>query len=156
MSAAVKVAIRVAVDPLKAFEVFTRDIATWWHRDARYQFLPGGQGFLRFEPGVGGRLLETSATGTFVVGEIFTWEPGKELGFFWKATNFRADQKTRVTIRFEPCMAGTRIVLEHSGWEAIPADHPVRHGMPALMFMKNQAAWWQDLLRSLKASTEAG
>lgn len=154
MSAKVTVSIRVDVDPLQAFEVFTRDIGTWWHRDARYQFMPGGKGFLRFEPGEQGRLVEESAEGSFEVGKIVQWEPGVALGFTWQGPNFLPGQITKVSVKFKPSYQGTRIVLEHSGWENLPKDHPVRHGMPHLMFMKNHAAWWEALLFALKKKAE--
>jgi len=151
MSSAVTVAIRVEVDPETAFQVFTTEIASWWCRDPRYQFMPGGKGFLRFEPGVGGRLLEENAEGCYVVGEVFRWEPGQALGFEWQGPNFEKHQKTRVLVKFERVAMGTRIVLEHSGWENLPPNHQVRHGLPDLRFMQVQVAWWRQLLEAAAA-----
>lgn len=158
MTAAVTVAVRVGADPLTTFEVFTRDIASWWCRDPRYQFMSGGKGFLRFEPGVGGRLLEETAEGCYVVGEVYCWEPGIALGFQWQGPNFEKHQKTRVFITFHPDAAGTRVVLEHSGWENLPQDHPVRHGLPEMRFMQVQGQWWRQLLKAAAshASGERG
>ena len=71
----------VDVDPATAFEVFTKEIGTWWRREPRYRFTPGRAGTLRFDPGVGGRLIEVdeaSGRESFEVGRVLAWEPGAE------------------------------------------------------------------------------
>jgi hypothetical protein len=49
----------------RAFEVFTRDIGVWWRPNALFGFTADFAGVLSFEPGVGGRFLETAGDGRF-------------------------------------------------------------------------------------------
>lgn len=151
MTAKVTTAVNIeGLRPLQAFELFTKEISSWWVRDPRYQFMPGGKGFLTFEPGPEGRLVELGEGEVFEVGRVLIWEPGQHLAFEWQGPNFEPDQKTRVDVWFKPTALGTRVLLEHSGWEQLPQDHPVRHGMPSLLFMKTTARWWLVLLRQFR------
>ena len=56
--ALVRVVIYVAVDPASAFDVFTAEIDEWYQRGPHNFFDPVRAIAVRFEPGVGGRLLE--------------------------------------------------------------------------------------------------
>lgn len=147
---AIRVSTVVAVDPEAAFEIFTNDIDVWWRRDPRYRSVSDAA--LRFEPGPGGRLLAVDASGAeFETGAILAWEPGKRLAFEWRARNFAPGQVTEIEIHFEPHPQGTRLTLEHRGWQAIPDDAPVRHGMTGEAFHSFFGLWWADLLVSLRA-----
>ena len=55
MSQCVTVSTRVPAPPAEAFALFTGEIGSWWAAGA----VAGARfaGVLRFEPGVGGRLL---------------------------------------------------------------------------------------------------
>lgn len=48
----------VAVDPETAFSVFTERVDAWWKHGPRFRTGVRGASSMRFEPGVGGRLLE--------------------------------------------------------------------------------------------------
>ena len=52
-------------------------------------------------------------------------------------------------MRFEPVATGTRVTVEHVGWDVIPQEHAARHGFPLGAFQQRVAEWWQTLLRSL-------
>ncbi|RKH06981.1 activator of HSP90 ATPase [Corallococcus sp. CA053C] len=137
----------VAVSPLDAFEVFTQETDVWWARGPRYRGLAAPQGVLRFDPpGPGGRLLETSDTEVFEIGRVLVWEPGARLVFQWRASNFAPGELTEVEVRFEPGFGGTRVVLEHRGWDTIRADHPVRHGEDGPTTIGRMGRWWGDLV----------
>lgn len=126
--AAVRVTVTVRVDPATAFAVFTEEIDRWYRRG-----LAGMAGHvpattLRFEPGVGGRLLEVGAgvPGDDVVrAEVTAWEPGERLVFV-DARGTEVD----VTFTALPGEPGdgdvTRVVLEHRGLERVPPAVAVR------------------------------
>jgi hypothetical protein len=44
------VSLRVKTSPVRAFEIFTRDIALWWTPNMLFQFTPRSPGTLAFEP----------------------------------------------------------------------------------------------------------
>jgi hypothetical protein len=109
---------------------------------------------MRFEAGVGGRFLEVYDEATedhFEIGRVLVWEPASRLVFRWRGQSFEPGQTTEVDVRFEAVEAGTRIVLEHRGFEGLPADHPVRHGLEGPAFTQMIGLWWADLLVAARA-----
>ena len=71
MSSKVFLALRVPADPMRTFEVFTREIGAWWQPSGLFQVSSQGDGRLAFEPGPGGRLFTTFADGsTFEIGRV--------------------------------------------------------------------------------------
>jgi uncharacterized protein YndB with AHSA1/START domain len=149
----VSVTTQVSVDPRTAFRVFTEVIDEWWRHGPRYRFRPGREGVMRFEPRVGGRLLEVydDEGDHFEVGRVLQWEPGRRLVFEWRAHTFEPGQRTEVEVRFEPAGSGTRVTLEHRGWDSLPADHPARQGHTGEAFVSLMGLFWADLLVSLRA-----
>jgi hypothetical protein len=148
----------VEVDPATAFDVFTREIGTWWRGEPRYRFVPGRPGTMRFEPGVGGRLVEVhdEATGAgFEVGRVLVWEPGARLVFEFRARDFAPGERTEVEVRFERAGPGTRLTLEHRGWASLRPDHPARHGDTGEAFTDMIGLWWADLVVRIRAQTGA-
>lgn len=143
---AVVVSVDVAVDPEAAFDVFTREIDSWWKTGPRYRFIAPWNGQMRFEPGVGGRLLEVCDLATFEVGKVLIWQPGKRLVFAWVLPNFDAGQSTEVEVRFEKSSGGTRVTLEHRGWDSLPEDAPARHGRIGSDFILMIGSNWASLL----------
>ena len=142
------VALRVDASPERAFAVFTRDIARWWKPNGLFQFSDNRTGTLAFEPGPAGRLVESYDDGTsFVIGEVRTWDPPHHLAVTWREASFGPDQATELHVRFEPIGEQTRVVVEHFGWDGIPASHAARHGFPLAPFQMRFAEWWQSLLR---------
>jgi uncharacterized protein YndB with AHSA1/START domain len=141
----ITVTTTVAVDAETAFEVFAGEIEDWW---IRRPFR--GAGTLRFEGGPHGRLLELDHNGSREMGRVLVWEPGKRLVFEWRPRDFEPDQKTEVEVRFEPDGAGTRVTLEHRGWDAIPPGHPARFGWTGTAFTSLVGLWWADLLLGVK------
>ena len=119
--------VEVPCDPDTAFEIFTRDIGTWWKRGT-YYWNDADRGLeYRFEPEVGGRLVEVYdlATGEgFEIGRVLVWEPGKRLVFTWRQGNWDPAQSTDVEVRFEPSGNGTLVTVEHGGWDRVPSAGP--------------------------------
>jgi uncharacterized protein YndB with AHSA1/START domain len=149
MSSRVVVALRVAATPRRAFEAFTQEISLWWRPNAMFRFTPRSPGVLSFEPGEGGRLIETLPGGkVFEIGRITAWAPAERLAFGWRQATFAPGQATHVEVRFEPVGEATRVTIEHTGWDTVPATHAARHGMADTVFLQRHARWWRDLLAS--------
>jgi Activator of Hsp90 ATPase homolog 1-like protein len=155
MSSKVLVALRVPVDPLLAFEVFTREIGSWWQSNGLFAVTAEGDGTLAFEPRAGGLLWTTLANGAqFEIGRIAAWEPGARLVFSWRQASFAPEQATEVEVRFEGVGEETRISVEHRAWDTIPQHHVARHGFPERSTLQHVANWWRVSLNALK--TEIG
>ena len=151
MSDHVTVTTVVAVPPVKAFDVFTREIDRWWRRGPRFRWNPHGA--LRFEDG---RLVEVYDEGhRFEVGRVLAWEPATRLGFEFRARDFAPHEKTEVEVRFEAVEQGTRVTVEHRGWGALVPDHPARHGWKGDAFANMMAGWWADLLVAARVHAAA-
>ena len=147
----VLVALRVKATPERAWGAFVGEIGSWWRANPLFAFTPRDPGVLAFEPGEGGRLTETLASGkVFEIGKIRAWEPPRRLVFGWRQAAFAADQDTEVEIRFETVGEETRVTVEHTGWDSVPAAHVARHGFPNHLFLTRHAEWWQALLASYK------
>ena len=150
MSSRVLVALRVRATPERAFAAFTGDIASWWRPNPLFAFTPRDPGVLSFEPGEGGRLIQTMASGkVFEIGKIRAWEPPHRLVFGWRQATFAPDQDTEVEVSFEVVGTETRVTVEHRGWDTVPAAHVARHGFPDSIFLRRHGEWWQTLLERL-------
>ena len=152
MTSRVFVALRVPATPARAFEAFTREIASWWRPDPLFRITSQGDGELTFEPGVGGRLVTRLGNGeTFEIGRISVWEPGKRLVFAWRQASFAAEQSTEVEVLFEPIGRETRVSIEHRAWDTIPRRHVARHGFPEHVTLQRVADWWRGSLGTLRS-----
>ncbi|HLJ50166.1 MAG TPA: SRPBCC domain-containing protein [Bryobacteraceae bacterium] len=144
----------VAVDQATAFSVFTNDIGAWWKPKVKDLFSKNRRGTMKFEPGPTGRLLEVYADAPdqpFEVGRVLVWQPPERLVFEWKQENFNPGESTEVEVRFEPVARGTRVTLEHRGWDALPPGHPARHGYSGDAFTSMMGLRWADLLTSYRS-----
>ena len=65
-----------------------------------------------------------------------------------------ADQSTEVDIGFTAIEGGTRLTLEHRGWDSLPPDHPARHGMNDRLFLLTKARWWEDHFAALREAAD--
>ena len=150
----VRVGIRVDVPVDRAFELFTAHIDQWWRRGSKYRVSGRHRGVLRIEPHVGGRLFETwqgptGAAQVVATGEVLRWEPPALLQLRWRNVNFRGDEATTLTVRFEAQGASTWVSVTHEGFAALRPDHPARHGHQGAAFVRMMGMWWGELLRSL-------
>ncbi len=151
MTSRVIVSLRVDASPRRAFEAFTRDVSLWWRPSDLFQFTPRSPGVVSFEGELGGRFIETLASGkVFEIGRITAWEPGARLAFGWRQATFSPDQQTEVEVRFEPVGEQTRVTVEHRGWDSLPQEHLARHHFPDAVFLRRHAEWWAMLLSGLK------
>ncbi|HEY1340968.1 MAG TPA: SRPBCC domain-containing protein [Bryobacteraceae bacterium] len=139
----------VAVDAATAFAVFTGDIGAWWRSKAPRLFGRDREGVLKFEAS---RLIVTyDDAEPFLVGRVLAWDPGRRLVFEWRQDGFTPDESTEVEVRFEPAHGGTRVTVEHRGWDAIPPDHPARRRYTGVAFTSMIGLRWADVLTAFRA-----
>ncbi len=115
MSGSITTVVEVAVAPEAAFDAFTREIDAWYRVDT--DTLPDitRTAAIRFEPRMGGRLLDVHDLATGAgreLGRITCWEPGRRLAF-------TDNEGTEVEVRFEARGAGTRVTLTHRGLDRL-------------------------------------
>jgi uncharacterized protein YndB with AHSA1/START domain len=102
-----------------AFRVFTEEIGRWWPLETHSR-AAGRDGVEAeaavLEGRVGGRLYERVSDGTEADwGRITAWEPPHRVAFEWHITGL----PTEVDVRFARDGDGTRVELEHRGFERI-------------------------------------
>jgi uncharacterized protein YndB with AHSA1/START domain len=140
----------VNVPPGDAFDVFTDEIDRWWRRGSRFR-VGGDTSELCFEQDARGRrLVERMQDRVREIGRVLVWEPGQRLVFEWRASNFAAGERTEVEVRFEASGEGTRVMLEHRGWDAIRGDHPARHGQQGRAFAAMIGSHWGELMTAYR------
>ena len=111
--------LTVERSPEDAFRIFTEQIAEWWPLHAYSVYLDAATGVV-VEPGVGGRIVERSKTGEEAVwGELLVWEPPHRIAYTWHPGYDPDRPGTEVEIRFTAVDGGTRVDVEHRGWEAL-------------------------------------
>lgn len=147
---AVVVTIEVGVDPATAFAIFTEEIGRWW-RPGPINWNNSRQAVgIRIEPGVGGRWIEVydEQTGEgFEQGRITLWEPGARFACVYRDAGHEIDG-TEVEVRFEPVAGGTRVTLEHRGWEQLAAEvaatkrNAKRFGWANIMLWYSEWTFW--------------
>ena len=154
MTSKVYISLRVKAPKARAFTAFVENIGQWWKPNNLFQTTPRAPGVLAFEPGEGGRLIETLADGkVFEIGAILVWDPPHGLTFAWRQASFPPDLKTEVEVRFETVGDETRVSVEHRGFDQVPADNAARHRFPDQALQMRLAEWWQVLLGSLRDLT---
>ena len=153
MTSKVYVALRVKAAPSRAFAAFVGEIGAWWRPNGLFQTTPRAPGVLAFEPGEGGRLTETLASGkVFEIGRIRVWDPPHRLVFSWRQANFPPEVSTEVEVRFEAVGEETRVSVEHRGFDQVP-EGAARHGFPDEVLLMRLADWWRTLLTSFREAS---
>jgi uncharacterized protein YndB with AHSA1/START domain len=112
--AAIRKTVTVDASVETAFETFTRRIASWWPAGSHRVFEQGSS--VVFEERVGGRLYERSGDGDEADwADVLAWEPPHRLVLRWRVNPKRAP--TEVEVRFVAEDGGTRVELQHRGWD---------------------------------------
>jgi hypothetical protein len=112
----------VACAPEDAFDLWTQRAASWWPPEHTVSADPDAE--VVFETRPGGRVFERTPGGKEIEwGEITVWEPPERLAYLWHIRVDRSDA-TEVEIRFRPEAGGTRVEIEHRGWERLGARGP--------------------------------
>jgi uncharacterized protein YndB with AHSA1/START domain len=115
---AVRKNLVVNCSPERAFEVFTREVGSWWPLQ---QYSIGGDKITEvvFEEQVGGRIFERhSGGGEGEWGRVLAWDPPARFVMTWYPGK-DASAATELEVRFTAEGDGTRVDLEHRGWEIL-------------------------------------
>lgn len=133
----VRKTVTVAASIESAFEVFTERIATWWPLDT-YSLGESRTKDVVMEGREGGRVYEVIEGGEEGYWATVTaWEPPRRLALSWKV-NPEAAAPTEIEVRFTTEGEGTRVELEHRGFE--------RLGEGAPKSSKNYGEGWELIL----------
>jgi uncharacterized protein YndB with AHSA1/START domain len=112
-----RIAFDVACPPERAFELWSTQTSMWWPISHTVSAQPGVE--VVIEPGIGGRIYERTPEGEeHDWGQVTGWDPPHRIGYLWHLRQDHADA-SEVEIAFtEGERAGTRISIEHRGWDA--------------------------------------
>jgi hypothetical protein len=111
--------VDVRCAPEAAFAVWTERFGTWWPAD---HTVSGAPEAVSLEPRLGGRIFERGPDGVeHDWGQVTTWDPPARLAYLWHLMRDRSDA-TEVEIRFVRNGSGTRVEIEHRGWERLGTD----------------------------------
>ena len=101
----------------EAFRIFTADAMSWWPVESHSIHETVSE--IVFEPREGGEVYEVSASGEKGHwATVLAWEPPGRLVLAWNILNADASP-TEVEVRFLAERGGTRVELEHRGWERL-------------------------------------
>jgi uncharacterized protein YndB with AHSA1/START domain len=118
---------------VRAFEVWTERISSWWPRS--YTVSAEADADVVLERRVGGRIFEWTVAGEeHEWGEVTAFEPPRRLSYLWHIRRDRADA-TEVAISFSSIdERTTRVQIEHRGWDRLGTDAEAWRD-------RNYAAW---------------
>jgi Activator of Hsp90 ATPase homolog 1-like protein len=115
--AAIRKTITVDASVEIAFETFTRRIQSWWPQATHTVYEDKVQDIV-FDENVGGRVYERSTAGEEAEwADVVAWEPPHRFVLRWRVNPERGP--TELEVRFKPEGDGTRVDLEHRGWDEI-------------------------------------
>jgi uncharacterized protein YndB with AHSA1/START domain len=118
--------LTVGCPPEHAFTVFTRQIGSWWPTDT-HALHAGEVERVVWEEREGGEVYEIATTGVRGLwATVLTWEPPHRLVIAWQVNPDQAG--TEIEVRFSATEGGTRVDLEHRGFENVPDGGEMRSG----------------------------
>lgn len=105
--------------PDTAFRVFTREIGRWWPLKRGFSFGRERAHEIFLDDWVGGRFYERFLDGTECeIGRVTRCDPPRLIAFTFRSPDWEA--ATEVEVRFATAEGGTRVELEHRGFDAGP------------------------------------
>lgn len=107
-----------------AFRIFTQEIGAWWPLPTHGIFGDRSGGVIFRD----GKLIEFAVDGTEAVwGEVAVWDPPTRLVIAWHPGRDIAEA-SEVEVSFEAGTdaTGTRVVVEHRGWDVFGEDAAAR------------------------------
>ena len=125
---AIRKTVLVDFAPEEAFELFTARINSWWPSSSHSY---GGDAVQEvvFEQKPDGRVYEVTAEGEQDWARVTEWDPPHRLALDWLI----GEPATEIEVTFTPEGPGSRVVLEHRGFQ-----EPERRG--------NYASGWDVVL----------
>ena len=110
-----------------AFRTFTEGIGSWWplhtHSISVMDDGSGAPETAVMEPRVGGRLFERTNDGRECDwGSVLVWEPPHRIALEWRVNP--DNPPTEIEVRFSADGDGTRVELEHRGWDRFETRGP--------------------------------
>ncbi len=145
--APVRKSVTVSAPPVRAFEVFTSGISSWWLPSHKIGKTPFKE--IVLEPRVGGRWFERGEDGVECDwGKVLAWEPPSRVVLAWQIDGtfaYRPSLVTEVEVRFLPDGQGTRVELEHRNLDLYAAQSD------AMRTIFDSPTGWSGLLSQFKA-----
>jgi len=100
-----------------AFRIYTAETDTWWPIES-HSIHGGRVEEIIFEARAGGEVYELTDTGEKAHwATVLAWEPPHRLVLAWEVDSGVVG--TEVEVRFLPDRGGTRVEVEHRGWERV-------------------------------------
>lgn len=121
----INTSVTVRRSPEDAFRIFTHGMGSWWPLQA-FSMAEDTEGRVKaesvvFEEREGGRVYEVMSDGVEGTwATILAWDPPRSFILAWKP-NLTDNPPTELEITFTPDDDGTRVDLEHRGWERLGA-----------------------------------
>ena len=146
MTEALRVELELACSAEHAFLTWTERFGVWW--PPGHTTSGDEAATVHLEPRPGGRIYERTSDGSEIEwGEVTTWDPPRRLGYLWHIRRTRS-AATDVMVHFEDVGTGSRIRIEHTGWERLGDEGPG--------WREANRGGWSGLLPHLKAAAEQG
>jgi uncharacterized protein YndB with AHSA1/START domain len=124
-SAPIRQSVTVRRSPEHAFQLFTEGMGTWWpvesYSRAVSEFKDDGVHVERLEvqPRLRGLVLEHMSDGRVMHwAEVTGWDPPRTVVFSWRPHSM-PEPPTELEVTFASQGPGTRVDLEHRGWERL-------------------------------------
>ncbi|MGH3066913.1 MAG: SRPBCC domain-containing protein [Gaiellaceae bacterium] len=113
----VRKTIAVGCTVEEAFRIFTTDAIRWWPVETHSIHEKVSE--IVFEPEVGGEVYELSTSGERGHwATVLEWDPPSRLVLAWNILEAEV-AATEVEVHFVAEADGTRVELEHRGWDAL-------------------------------------
>ncbi|MEA2461777.1 MAG: hypothetical protein QOH90_1954 [Actinomycetota bacterium] len=110
--------VTVRASQEEAFRLFTEGSGTWWPLET-HRVLNDSDVDVVFEGRVNGRIFERAKDGTEASwGHVLEWDPPRRVVYDWQP-NTESPAPTEVEVRFTSEDGGTRVEIEHRGWERL-------------------------------------
>lgn len=105
--------VTVAATPERAFDLFTREMGSWWASACTAD--PTTFSGIDLMPEIGGTLAMRHGAASYPFGEVRVWEPGLRFGStFWLAMDAKHPSSIDVTFTHDGSVCLMR--FEHGGW----------------------------------------